>query len=359
MCHFQESHNIHQRVPKLRSIQEQKFSEHLHKQRRTNARYYNVTCKLKVDFISFSVWLNKKTGGKPDETKLYPMFTDIRYNGTSAPQYNYERKYSYDRSTIYQYEFDGHEHEIVIAKCSYNYLKPYIIRLHDPTLEVLEHLQQYFGKFDRYHIKDIEFTYDFQSEDIKMMHQYLQEHVIVSWRGKGFQIEEDTFYGNNIRFAHGKGLRVYEKEVENEAGEKVQVARMEMLCKRPILKKNGIHTIKDFINMDTRVSNKYLSFRNFNYGRFIKHMKKISHPHIAKEVNNIRNGIRNGYLYEMNISYKDWYKETNKNLKENYKPTYLYKNKFWDHFISQCKPWYSFLDGNSFQLSSALMEDGF
>ena len=359
MYHFQESLNVLEKVQKLRSVQEQMFSNYLHKQRRLNPRYYDITCKLKIDFISFSVWLNK-LGHKPDETKLYPMFTDIRYNVTSAPQYNDNKKYNYDKSEIYQYKFDETEHEIVIAKCSCNYLKPYIIRLHDPTLEVLQHLQQYLNKFDRYHIKDIEFTYDFHSENVRMVYQYLKEHAIVSWRGKGFQIEEeDTFYGNNIRFAHGKGMRVYYKEVENDDDGKVKVTRMEMLYKRPILKKNGIHKINDFIKMDTRVTNKYLSFRNFNYGKFVKHMNKINHPHTVKEINNIRNGIKGGYFFEMNKCYKEWYKDVNKNLKEKYKPNYLYKNEFWDHFLSQCKPWYSFLDGDSFRLSSSLMEDGY
>ena len=363
MCHFKESLNVKEKVQKLRSVKEKEFLQHIHDQRRSNQRYYDIRCKLKVDFISFSVWLNEK-GSKPDETKLYPMFTDIRYNGTSAPQYNYNRKYNYSRSAIYQYLFDGTQHEIVISKCSYDYLRPYIIRLHDPTREVLEHLQQYLSKFDRYHIKDIEFSYDFYSEDINMVYQYLKEHAVVSWRGKGFQIEEDTFYGNNIRFAHGKGMRVYKKEVENDDCEKVNVARMEMLYKRPILKKKkmGIHTIDDCLKMDSRKSNEYLSFRNYNFGNCVKHMKKMNYDHIQKEIRNIQNGIEDGYLYDMNRYYKErykiWHKKKFNNKKNYHGITYLYKNEFWDHFKEQFKSWHSFIDGDSLILSSALMEDG-
>lgn len=348
-----ESLNVHEQVQELRSEQEQEFLQYLHHQRRTNSKYFDITCKMKIDFITLSVYLNEKRGAKPDETKLWPMFTDIWCNRTAAPQYNIHKGCKYDRSAVYQYKFEGMEHQVIIAKCSWNWLKPYLVTVHDPTQQVLEYLDTYLRKMDRYHVKDIEFTYDFYSENTVMFARYLEEHAVVSWRGKGYHSEHDTFYGNNIRFAHGKGLRVYKKEVEDDHDEKVEVARLEMLYKRPILEKNGIHSISDFINMDSRIVNKYLSFRNFNFRNLIKRMRKenCDNDTINREIKNIQNGIKGGYLYEMNQCYKKYYK--------GYPSlTYLKKNIFWNHFLGQFRSWYSFLDGDDFRLSSHLMEDG-
>ena len=353
MHRAQESNNMQHRIQTYKSELEQEFLKDLQHNSRTNSKYYDIKCKTKIDFITFSVYLNKKRGGKPDETKLQQMFTDIWCNKSSQPRYHLHKEYTYNQSAEYRFEFEGIDHQVIIAKCSWSWLRPYLITIHDPTQQVLEYLDVYLSQLDDYHIKNVEFTYDFYSENIDLVTQYLKEHAILSWRGKGYHPKyKNTFYGNNIRFAHGKGSRGYKKEVVDDNGENVKVARMEIMYKRPILKKNRISNIYDLINMDSRFVNKYLSFCNFNFSNFEKRMKKEKYDNgtIIHEINNIKQSIQEGYLYEMNQCYKNYYK--------GYPSlTYLKKNKFWDHFLEQFKPWYSFLDSDEFMLISALMED--
>ncbi|MCK5682967.1 hypothetical protein KAJ27_02560 [bacterium] len=280
------------------------------------------------------------------------MFNDIWFNRTEEPKHHYHRGNKYNFSTDYHFEFEGTPHQLITAKCSWDNYRPILITIHDPTPEVLLYLQKFLDRMDYYHLKDVEFTYDFIFEDTGMVKQYFQEHAIVAWRGKGYQSDDDTFYANNIRFASGKGLRAYEKDVQDEDGEELEVARLEMRLKRPILKKNGLHNITDLFTMDNRIANKYWAFQSFNFKKLSKRMiEKNEILYQYDDVsNNIIDEIKEGYLYDMNQYCKEWCKRYNSD-------SYIKKNKFWDHFKLQfqCS---SFLNGDSFKLSSFLMEDG-
>jgi hypothetical protein len=345
----QDNEHIH----KLRQVHERKFSEYLQQQRRKNPRYYGIKCHLKIDFIVFTVYLGEKKKGKPDERQLQPLRNDLMRRRKRSPKYTRNDAHIYNRSVTYKFQYMNQEYELNIACASRTKFRPYLIKIHDPTCEVLEYLQHYLNQITYYHIQSVEFVYDFYSEDNDLVRNFIKRHVIVSWRGKEYHPEyEKTFYGNNIRFATGKGLRSYEKE-ETVDRQEMNFVRMEMLLKRPILKNNGIHSIDDLTNMDTRIPNKYFKYKAYNYNILEKRVKNTPDDLIKLRAlkRSINDEIEKGYLYEMNKYSLQWCKCYPSD-------TYLKKIKYWDHFVYQfgC---YSFLNGDSFPLSLGLMEDEF
>lgn len=338
-------------VSSWREDHENRFLNYIHHMRRTCPRYYNVKCQLKIDFITFSIYLKKDQNSKSDESSLMPLVNEILKMKVENPKYSFNKKYFYDRSAAYKFRYKDHIHQLIIAKSSKEPFKPYLLTIHDPTPDVLKYLENHLIQFDHYHVKDIENSFDFCSEDLDLIKKYLEQHTIVSWRGKGYHPEYDTFYGNNIRFAKGKGLRVYNKEEVNEAGVKNQFIRMEMRLKRPILKVNGIENVSDVLEMDDSIVKKYFSFNTFRCDKLEIRMRNegYSKEIIDEIMFGIIDEIKDGYLYEVNRKCLRLIKNYNTD-------SYIKKSIFWYHFVYQLRS-SSFLNGDVFRLSSLLMED--
>jgi hypothetical protein len=340
-------------VSQLRKDQEQRFHDYQQTQRRTNPRYYDFQCHLKYDFIIFSAYLGKKKEGKQDPTQLYPLLNDLLEKRTEPPDFHRNR-HDYDLSMTYNFNYLNKKYELNVACASKQQYKPYLLKIHDPTEQVLRYLQKYLDQVTYYHTHSIEFTYDFYSKDNDLVRNFIKRHVVVSWRGKqNYHPEyEKSFYGNNIRFARGKGLRAYEKEEEKNGG-KQEFVRLEMLLKRSILKSNGIHDIDDVIGLDSRIPNKYFSFKTYNYSKLKTRVADSSNwkGRFDELKNNIQSEIEEGYLYEVNKHSLNWYKRY-------YSDSYLKVTKYWKHFTHQFRG-SSFLNGDSFMLSLLMMEDEF
>lgn len=345
--HIKEANGI----TSWRDDHEKRFCNYIRHMRRTSPRYYDVKCKLKIDFITFSIYLKKNEKLKSDESTLIPLVKAIQAMRVEKTRLSSNPNYSYDRSRLYKFQLNGQVHQLIIAKSSKEPFKPYLLTIHDPTPNVLKFLEKFLVQYEYYHVKDIEHTFDFYFEEPDLVMKYLEQHTIVSWRGKGYHPEYDTFYGNNIRFAKGKGLRVYKKEEENEAGIKSEFTRLEMRLKRPILKSNGINNIPDIFHMENTIINKYFSFKSFRYDKLSTRMETegISKEKIDETILEINEEIRNGYLHEVN-------RRCLGNIKRYNSDSYIEKSNYWYHFIDQLG-FYSFLNGDAFSLSSDLMED--
>ncbi len=353
MTNFVPCKQNNENIDLLKRDQVRRFNHYLHRQRRTNPKYFSIRCHLKVDFIVFSIYLGKKKEGKPDEGQLQPLRKDLMSRRTKSPRYNRNDNHSYNRSITYKFQYEGKEYELNIACASRQKFKPYLVKIHDPTQEVLRYLQQYLNQVTYYHIQSVEFTYDFYSKENDLVRNFIKRHVIVSWRGKEYHPEyEKTFYGNNIRFATGKGLRSYEKE-EIVKDQELDFVRMEMLLKRPILKRNGIHSIDDIINIDSRIVSKYFKFKQYNFRKLSERALDTPDGQSKLKVLSraISDEIEEGYLYEMNKYSLQWCKRYQSD-------SYLKVCRFWNHFTRQFRT-YSFLNEDSFPLSLELMEDDF
>jgi hypothetical protein len=325
-------------------------------ERKEAFKIQNITCKLKYDFIRFSVYLNEK-GKRPDESNLCPLFTDIWMKRVGNPNYkflsegNTQYHWTYNKAAKYKFKLNDKIYEIIIAKCSFSYQYPYIITIHDPTPEVLLYLKPFLEQFQHYHVKEIEHTFDFVTDDNNMVRQFLIQQTVIKWRGKGFKRNDcGTCYIGNPRMCRGKGGRIYEKKLEMNLDE--EVVRMEMVVKRQILKSNNVQTIEDVLSDDSSTVMKYLQFKEFNFRKFRKKMASLSlsKEEIEEEVMVISNRIKDGELYEVN-------KELLSQLKKYQSESFLKVSGFWDHFVEKIGS-SSFLNRDEFELDSKLMIDG-
>ncbi|MDD2463138.1 MAG: hypothetical protein PHI97_04015 [Desulfobulbus sp.] len=316
----------------------------------------NITCKLRYDFIRLSVYLNEK-GKRPDESKLWALFTDIWMKRVGNPNYkflsegNTKYHWTYNKAAKYKFKFNDKIYELIIAKCSFSYQYPYIITIHDPTPEVLLYLKPFLEQFQHYHVKEIEYTFDFITDDNDMVRQFLMQQTVIKWRGKGFKGNDcGTCYIGNPRMCRGKGGRIYEKKLDANLDE--EVVRMEMVVKRQILKSNNIQTIEDVLTDDRSTVMKYLQFKEFNFSKFRKKMVSLSlsNEEIEKEVTVIIDRIKNGELYEVN-------KELLSQLRKYQSESFLKVSGFWDHFMEMigCS---SFIERDEFELDSRFLRDG-
>lgn len=175
---------------------------------------------------------------------------------------------------------------------------PNLVEVGQPDLSVLKYIEGYFEPYD-YYVAEVECAMDFVGSDQNKTFHALKRTYSLSWRGQGFNPDYDsTEYGNNIRRARFKGLRLYTKEVA--AGKS---ARVEMVFKHDPKKKDNLlapKKIADVINLKSRLISKYLRFKTVNPERIIssynKRRKKDPERYDVKTVeliNNINSKINN------------------------------------------------------------------
>lgn len=334
---------------------DKRFAEYTQEQIRTNPKYYAIQCHLKYDFIRFSVYLNR-TGKIPDESKLQPLLNEIWFRRTEEPDYNFiplnrvKFHWKYDRVTKYKFSFENQIYEMIIAKCSRSNLYPYIFTIHDPTYNLLLFLKPFLEDFHHYHVKEIEHTFDFVFDELELVRDFLIQQTVVKWQGRSFGLDNcSTRYMGNPRVAQGKGGRIYNKPLA--VSEHEESVRLELLLKRPILKRNGIKNIKNVIESDNKIVMKYLQFKKFNTKKLRKRMLSIGsiQSEIDNEIISVIDRIKEGYSHEVNKEYLLEYKKY-------YSDSFLNKSIYWKHFVERIGR-NSFLTRDVFTLSHGLMMD--
>lgn len=334
---------------------DKRFAEYSQEQIRRNPKYYAIKCHLKYDFIRFSVYLNR-AGKIPDESKLQPLLNEIWFRRTEEPDHNFiplnrvKFHWKYDRVTKYKFNFENQTHEIIFAKCSRSNLYPYIITIHDPTYNLLLYLKPFLESFHHYHVKEMEHTFDFVFDTPELVKDFLVQQTIVKWQGRSFGLDNcSTKYMGNPRVAQGKGGRIYNKPLA--VSDNQDSVRLELVLKRPILKRNGIKRIENVIESDSKAIMKYLQFKKFNTKKLSKRMLSfgIDQSEIDNEIRSITNRIKEGYSHEVNKEYLLEYKKY-------YSDSFLDKSLYWRHFAERIGH-SSFLTRDVFTLSHGLMMD--
>jgi hypothetical protein len=320
-----------------------KFYEYVQEQKKTNSAYFDTRCALSQDFIKLSIFAS--------EMSLYPLMNEIKRRETSPVKSNLNVDFKYDQSRTYEFEFEGRNHTFNIIKSNSEAFLPIILTLHDPTKNLLNFIESHIKHSAWYHVKEIEFTFDFENDDEKFIHYFIKNHLAIKWRGKSFHHPSDTDYFANIRFAKGKGARLYGKELSGNKQDVTEVTRLEILLKRPILYRSGITSLSDVINMKTEIITKYFSFKEFNYRLYKKRLleNKSTLDQIELYFNQVKEKISNGFLYDLNSAIVEQYRKYPSD-------GFLVNHSFQSHFINQIHG-KSFLNRDSFMVSTGLMDD--
>jgi len=116
-----------------------------------------------------------------------------------------------------------------------NLIPTTVIKIHDPSKEVLDLFHGYFNKFSIFHkLSQVELSFDFYTRDLQDFNEFLNKHLYLRHqKQKSFHIK-DTFYTTDIRKAT-KGTRTYPKPFDNP-----EFVRMELLLKRKIISRLGL-----------------------------------------------------------------------------------------------------------------------
>ena len=320
-----------------------KFYEYVREQKKINHDYFDIKCTLSLDFIKLSV--------STSDRSLDSLKKEVIRKKTSPEKINRNVQFDYDESWSAEFEIEGHVYAINILKSNTKAFLPKIITLHHPTEELLKFTELHLKHKAWYHVKEIEFTFDFEHEDKEMIRNFIKNHFTIKWRGKGFYHPSETEYFANIRFAKGKGGRLYEKELGEKGCESRDVTRLEVLLKRPVLYRSGVAKIPDLLNMNIDIVAKYFTFKEFNYRLWKKRLleNELSIEQVKIEFSQVKESINDGKLYDLNSSIVSIYKKYPSD-------GFLIDHSFQRHFINQISG-KSFLNGDSIMVSTSLMDD--
>ncbi len=308
--------------------------------KRTAEIDHEVTVKLSVDFVRFSISYRQL-----DDNKFLNLFNAIRRLSTEKPEFHFINGKYYFKSKKYTIRIKNNTY-VIIATLPYYDSMPILLTVNDADLQVVRYLEPYLSQL-RYHISWIEYTIDFFSNNAKRVYQFMLSHLLLKWPGKKSvsKTYETTFYRNDLRGSGTKGLRCYHKKILDSFGREIVSIRVELLAKRQLLKKYNIQSISDFISSNSDIVIKYIAFKKFNYSIFIKRLRELGYDQIgvSQEINRFKKNINNGFLQEANQAAK-------KMRIRNESDTYLVKHEFHDYFLSKLRG-LSFINGDSFSFS--------
>lgn len=319
------------------------FYEYVQEQKKINPDYFDIKCTLSLDFIKLSVLTSDQS--------LHSLKNEVIGRKTSPEKINRNANYDYDESWSIEFKLEGNVHAMNILKSNTKAFLPKIITLHHPTEELLKFTELHLKNKAWHHVKEIEFSFDFEHEDKEMIRNFIKNHFTIKWRGKGFYHPSETEYFANIRFARGKGGRLYEKELGEKGCESREVTRLEVLLKRPVLYRSGVTKIPDLLNMNIDTVTKYFTFKEFNYRLLKKRLleNELSIEQVKIEFNQVKESIDNGKLYDLNSSIVSIYKKYPSD-------GFLINHSFQKHFINRISG-KSFLNRDTIMVSTGLMDD--
>lgn len=311
-----------------------------------NENINTLKLKLSIDFIRFSI-----NSRHYNNIEFFNLFNEIRARSVASSEYRFKVGIGYTETKKYIISLNNRSYEIIASRSPLESFKPVLLTIQEPDEQVLQHLKPYLNQM-LYHVNSIEFTLDFISNVPTQVYQFMKSHLLLKWSGKKiFNLSyATTFYRNDIRKTKGKGLRCYLKDVIDTNEELVESVRVELLIKRPLFKKKFIGSIDDVLKMDNKIALNYLSLKDFNFNKFINRLKekKYDQQQINDIVNQFKQDIKNGYLYELNDIALDYSKKYDSDC-------YLERHVFHKHFFDSVNQ-LSFINGDSCVLDIGKMK---
>ncbi len=142
-------------------------------QRKVNPNYYDIKCQLSLDFIKFSLYTS--------DHSLKKLFTELKRRKVEfkGSGFQLEKEWNYDYSETYSFRHEGWIHNFNLIKSTSKPFLPKIITFQDPTESLLLFLEPYLLKLGGYHVKEIEFTFDFVNEDKEYIRNFIKTHFTI------------------------------------------------------------------------------------------------------------------------------------------------------------------------------------
>jgi hypothetical protein len=275
------------------------------------------------------------------------FFNELKRFSTEPSQHRFTNQNGYNESKKYFIRIDEKTHEIVVSRCTQEPYMPYLLKIDAPDCNILNKITYSLGQLTYCNFTAIEFTLDFIFENQREIFQFMKEKLLISWRGKPLNLTYDsTVYLNNIRTAEGKGGKVYLKTIDDQEGHKQEVVRMEVTLKKKILERKEVHNFDDLKKLTIHDVFHYITFKEFNENLFVNKLLNIEYDksHIKSIIEEIRNLIKEGLLYDANVKAKSYFENK----------SYLKPHPFNKHFITRSSGC-TFLNGDVFYLDSKVM----
>ncbi len=205
---------------------------------------------------------------------IIPEYTNSKYICSKKFDPN---KYVYDYSE--EYQIQGFEKTLRLFNSSEMNFRPILMKIEKPNMKTLNLIHNFAVENQiQYHISSMELTFDFFTKNIDTldaMYSMLVQHVYLKWAGKSFENDyETTTYIGNPRKTISKAIRIYKKEYEDKKKDR---ARLELILKRRLLKRQNIESITD-LEKDVyyQIVNKYIKFKDLRLNVYEKkYLRKL------------------------------------------------------------------------------------
>ncbi len=236
----------------------------------------NATFNSSIDFVCLSLTRFNKS-----QHQL------IKNNCTFETQFK-DSKGFYSWIEAYSININGNEYAIMLQfPSSVHPFAPVCLKLLHPDKNLILAFNHLLRTV-RYHVSTIELSFDFITNNLNQMYDYLKERVSLKWPGSQLNLNhKSTTYYNNIRTARSKGSRLYKKGT----GIPVPAVRLELLLKRDPLRSHKINRLSDVSKIDYKLIKKYLELKEFNFRLFrLRYFK--DHPNSSAQYIRIENKIK-------------------------------------------------------------------
>ena len=232
-------------------------------------QYPKFTLKPSMDYIVLSI----------QRIDFHSLKNIISKNSNFIQASQYRLDYLFDFSMEYQMpEYNNKVFRLLTSK--ENPFLPILMKIEKPNIKILNFMHNFaVSNKIQYKISSMELTFDFFTQNIDTldaMYSMLVQHVYLQWAGKSFENDyETTTYIGNPRKTISKAIRIYKKEFEDN--KKKDRARLELILKRRLLKRQNIESITD-LQEDAyyQIIDKYLKFRDLNLNAYErKYLRKL------------------------------------------------------------------------------------
>jgi hypothetical protein len=167
-----------------------------------------------------------------------------------------------------------------------------VIKIHDPNYNVLDLFDKLFSAYCiDYKIKEIELTFDFYTEDVYGLEDFINGHLFLKYHNQRTYHKhvEETIYTTGRKAA--KRTRAYVRPVNGKF-----ILRLELILSKVIIRRIGLKLPLESI--DYLDITKYITFKYVDSDKLIKYLKKSQKDEIEKAYNK---KWLSGRLYEKHI----------------------------------------------------------
>ncbi|EKD44261.1 MAG: hypothetical protein ACD_71C00192G0003 [uncultured bacterium (gcode 4)] len=308
-----------------------------------NEKIQDIIVSPKIDLIRFS--FSKQTNSISSLNNFFNKLNSITET-KSKPLKQY--KDGYNHSRIYNIKLNNRNYETILSECHNEQYMPYLWVVHDPEKSIMNDLDTYLSLLDQYNINSVEYAFDFSYKNINELYDFAKRTVLLAWRGKGLHLPyESTYYLNNNYSAWSKAGKIYRKMIPVGDGNEQEVLRLELTFKYYMFKRIGLKSCLDIMKIKVKDVIKYITWKQFNFNLFEN--KLIQKEYSRQAIDNLlllfKQDIKNGFLFESNITANTYWK-SNKYLKK-----HVFDNHFKEKFSGK-----SFWDKEEVYLDSSLIE---